>query len=216
VPDAAALDRAADDLLHHCHALAAVGLVTAAAGNASVRVGPAVLLTGAGSRFGELERSDLVLVDQDGAVLDGTARPTSELRLHLDTYARRLDVDAVMHTHGRHAVALSTVATTVPVLHYYCVELGGPVPIAPYRTFGTPELAASTTAALGELGGVVMAHHGSLTVGADLARASARAELLEWLCEVSLLALAAGKPAELDAEQLDAVRAQIAARQATA
>jgi L-fuculose-phosphate aldolase len=212
---AADLDRAADDLLHHCHALADAGLVTAAAGNASVRVGSNVLLTGAGSRFGELQRSDLVLVDHAGAVLDGTARPTSELRLHLDTYARRPDVDAVMHTHGRHAVALSAVATTVPVLHYYCVELGGPVPIAPYRTFGTPELAAITTDVLGELGGVVMAHHGSLTVGTDLARASARAELLEWLCEVSLLALAAGRPAELDAEQLDAVRNQIAARQAT-
>jgi L-fuculose-phosphate aldolase len=215
VPDAALdLDRAAEDLLQHCHALAAVGLVTAAAGNASVRVGPNVLLTGAGTRFGELERDDLVLVDEAGSVLDGTKRPTSELRIHLDTYQRRPDVHAVMHTHGRHAVALSTVTTVVPVLHYYCVDLGGPIPVAPYRTYGTPELAAITTETLADLGGVVMAHHGSVTVGPDLAKASARAELLEWLCEVALLALAAGKPAELDLAALDAVRAQTASRQA--
>ncbi len=204
--------RAADELVSQCRRLAAAGLVPAAAGNASVRVGTEILVTATGARFAELTPDDLVLVDGRGTVVEGAGPPSSELELHLQTYRRRPDVAAVMHTHGRHGVALSTVAETVPALHYYSLELGGAVAIAPYRTFGTPELATVTTEALGEHGGVVMAHHGSLTVGTDLATASARAELLEWLCEVALLAMPAGRPHELTREDLDDVRRQVQRR----
>ncbi len=203
--------RAQDDLLRHCHALADAGLVTAAAGNASARVGPQVLLTASGARFGELTSDDLVLVDTEGVALDG-GRPSSELLLHLEVYRRRPDISAVIHTHGRHAVALSTVSDQVPALHYYCLDLGGPVPVAAYRTFGTSDLARVTVDALGQRAGVVMAHHGSLTTGHDVAAARARAELLEWLCEVALLALAAGRPTQLDDRALADVRAQIRER----
>ena len=206
------LNSAGDELREHCRALAAAGLVTAAAGNASLRSGEHVLLTAGGARLGELTPEDLVLVDLDGRPVDaGAHRPTSEVQLHVETYRRRPDVSAVVHTHGRHAVALSTVTDVVPAVHYYCLDLGGPVPVAPYRTFGTAELAHETLDALDTRGAVVMAHHGALTVGPDLATASARAELLEWLCEVTLLAMAAGRPAELDAAALDAVRDRVLA-----
>lgn len=199
-------DRAAQHLVRHCRDMAAAGLVTAAAGNASVRLGSHALLTATGSRFAELTVDDLVLVDDAGLVVDGSARPTSEVDLHLQTYRLRPDVGAVMHTHGRHAVALSSVMDRVPALHYYSLDFGGAVTIAPYRTYGTRELAEVTTCSLGATAGVVMAHHGSLTVGPDLAVATARAELLEWLCEVALLAGAAGVPRELSPEALDDVR----------
>lgn len=197
---------AARELVDACYDLASSGLTPAAAGNASVRVGDRVLLTGSGARFAELSEADLVLVEPTGEVVAGTRPPTSELALHLETYRARPDVRAVVHVHGRHAVALSTVSPVVPALHYYCLELGGPVPVAPYRTYGTPDLAAVTVEALGQGNGVVMAHHGSLAVGPDLATATARVELLEWLCEVSLIALAAGRPAELDAAALEDAR----------
>lgn len=204
-----------DELVARCRALAAAGLVTAAAGNASVRTGEGVLLTSTGARFAELTREDLVLVDRAGQQLDGRARPSSELMLHLETYRRRPDVQAVVHSHGRHAVALSAVTDVVPALHYYCLELGGPVPVAAYRTFGTGELAQVTVDELGDRGGVVMAQHGSMTVGSDLASAASRAELLEWLCEVALLALAAGQPRTLSDADLASVRQHVERRRTT-
>ena len=207
------LARARDDLVRECRGLADRGLVLAAAGNASVAVGDAVLLTSTGAVFATLEPADLTLVDRTGRVLSGDRPPTSELALHLAAYGLP-GTGAVVHTHGRHAVALSAVADVVPALHYYAVDLGGPVPVAPYRCFGTPELAEVTTAALHGRTGVVMAHHGSLTVGATLAQAAARADLLEWLCEVALLARAAGAPGQLSAPQLDEVRAAVAGRRA--
>lgn len=207
------LGRARDDLLTECRGLAERGLVLAAAGNASVAVGENVLLTATGAVFATLEPSDLTLVDRAGRVLSGDRPPTSELALHLAAYEAP-GTAAVVHTHGRHAVALSTVTDVVPAVHYYAVDLGGPVPVAPYRCFGTPELAEVTLAALAGRTGVVMAHHGSLTVGATLAQAAARADLLEWLCEVALLARSAGTPSELTPPQLHEVRAMIADRRA--
>lgn len=205
--------RARDELVRECRGLAERGLVLAAAGNASVAVGDAVLLTSTGAVFATLEPGDLTLVDRGGRLLAGDRPPTSELALHLAAY-ELAGTAAVVHTHGRHAVALSAVADVVPALHYYAVDLGGPVPVAPYRCFGTPELAEVTTAALRGRAGVVMAHHGSLTVGATLAQAAARADLLEWLCEVALLARSAGAPRELAEPQLDEVRAAMAERRA--
>jgi len=207
------LDRAQDELVRECRGLADRGLVLAAAGNASVAVGDDVLLTGTGAVFATLEPDDLVLVDRAGRVLSGERPPTSELALHLAAHALP-GTAAVVHTHGRHAVALSSLTDVVPALHYYAVDLGGPVPVAPYRCFGTPELAEVTAAALAGRTGVVMAHHGSLTVGATPAQAAARADLLEWLCEVALLARSAGSPAQLSDPQLDEVRAAVAGRRA--
>ena len=212
-PPHADLRRAQDDLVRECRGLADRGLVLAAAGNASTAVGDDVLVTGTGAVFATLEPDDLVLVDRGGRVLSGDRPPTSELALHLAAHALP-GTAAVVHTHGRHAVALSAVTDVVPALHYYAVDLGGPVPVAPYRCFGTPELAEVTTAALDGRTGVVMAHHGSVTVGATPAQAAARADLLEWLCEVALLARAAGAPAQLSAPQLEEVRAAVAGRRA--
>lgn len=209
------LAQAQHELVHECRGLAARGLVLAAAGNASVAVGEHLLLTGTGALFAELGPADLVLVDRGGRVLSGDRPPTSELALHLAAHALA-GTRAVVHTHGRHAVALSTVSDVVPALHYYALDLGGSVPVAPYRTYGTDELAEVTTAALAGRTAVVMAHHGSTTVGGTLAQAAARADLLEWLCEVALLARGAGRPIELSDQQLAQVRQQTAARRAAA
>ena len=201
------LARAQGELVHECRGLASRGLVLAAAGNASVAVGEHLLLTATGAVFADLEPDDLVLVDRGGRVLSGERPPTSELALHLAAHALP-GTRAVMHTHGRHAVALSTLTDVVPALHYYALDLGGPIPVAPYRCYGTDELAEVTIAALVGRSAVVMAHHGSTTIGSTLEQAAARADLLEWMCEVALLARAAGQPVELSAEQLEQVRAR--------
>ena len=43
------------------------------------------------------------------------------------------------------ATALSCVLDELPCVHYEMLALGGPVRVAPYATFGTPELAARSS-----------------------------------------------------------------------
>ena len=87
---------------------------------------------------------------------------------------------------------------------------GGPVPVAPYATYGTPELARNVVAALRDRTACIMASHGAVTTGPDLAAALRRAAHLEWLCEVYLRAITAGTPRLLPAAEIDLVAGKLA------
>jgi L-fuculose-phosphate aldolase len=83
--------------------------------------------------------------------------------------------------------------------------LGGAVPVAPYATFGTPELAKGVLDALEGRSAALMANHGAITLGADADAAVELSVLLEWACTVYWRAAAVGSPRTLDADQRQAV-----------
>jgi L-fuculose-phosphate aldolase len=78
--------------------------------------------------------------------------------------------------------------------------LGGSVPVAPYRTYGTPELAQVTVDALEGKTAALMANHGAIVYAQDLDHAVENALLLEWACGVYWRAAAIGTPRPLDEE----------------
>lgn len=187
-----------------CRALAADGLVQRTAGNVSVRSGEHVAITPTGARLAELAPEQVTVVDLDGQVLDGDLAPTSESELHLGAY-RRFDTGAVVHTHAPVATAVSCVLDELPCVHYEMLALGGTVRVAPYTTFGTPELAAFALDALDGRSAALLANHGTLTIGADLDGALDATRLLEWAATVFWRATAVGAPHVLDAEEREAV-----------
>ncbi|WP_367325505.1 class II aldolase/adducin family protein [Streptomyces sp. HUAS ZL42] len=187
-----------------CRSLGAEGLLIGTAGNVSVRVGERVAVSATGSVLAELTADQVTVVDLDGTIVAGTLRPTSELELHLGVY-RRYGAGAVVHTHAPMATALSCVLDELPCIHYQLLALGGTVRVAPYATFGTPELAASVLAALDGRSAALMANHGALTHGPTLDKAVENALLLEWACGVYQRAAALGQPRVLDEQQQLAV-----------
>jgi L-fuculose-phosphate aldolase len=181
-----------------CRRLAAAGLVIGTAGNVSARAGDKIAVTATGARFDEMGPGEVTVVDLAGRVVAGGLEPTSELELHLGIY-RRYGSAAVVHTHPPMGTALACVLTELPVVHYQLMVLGGPVRVAPYATFGTPELAAAVVAALDGRLGALMANHGAVTHGSSLGQAVELALLLEWACTVYWRAAAVGEPRILDA-----------------
>jgi L-fuculose-phosphate aldolase len=103
------------------------------------------------------------------------------------------------------ATALACVLDELPCVHYQMLLLGGSVRVAPYATFGSPELAASVLDALEGRTAALMANHGALTYGPDLRHALEATELLEWACTVYWRASLIGTPHVLDDEQRQAV-----------
>ena len=184
--------------------LAAEGLVAGTSGNVSARSGDHVAITPTGAALAELEPEQVTVVDLSGNVVDGRLAPTSELDLHLGVY-ERYGAGSVVHTHAPVATALSCVLDEVPCVHYEMLRLGGPVPVAPYETFGTPELAASVLDALEGKSAVLMANHGALTIGSDPQAAADLTRLLEWACSVYWHAAAIGEPRALDEDARQAV-----------
>ena len=204
-------DDAKQQVVAACHRLAAEGLLVGTAGNVSIRVDDRVAVTATGAVLGELTLDQVVEVDLEGRLVAGELLPTSEVQLHLDVYARH-DVGAIVHTHAPVSTAASIALTEIPVVHYQQLLLGGEVRVAPYATFGTPELAAHVTAALEGRSAALMANHGSVATGATLAKAVDNALLVEWLCTVYRDALAMGQPATLSRQQQDDVIAAAIAR----
>jgi L-fuculose-phosphate aldolase len=194
-----------------CRALAAAGLVRETSGNVSVRDGDRIAITPTGGRLAELADDDVVVIDLYGNLVEGELAPTSELDLHLGVY-RRYDAGAVVHTHAPVATALACVLDELPCVHYEMLALGGSVRVAPYATFGTPELAELVLDALEGRTAALMANHGALVYGADLAGAVRSTELLEWAATVYWRAATIGTPRTLDDEQREAVVSAVVSR----
>ncbi|WP_454319774.1 class II aldolase/adducin family protein [Streptomyces phaeoluteigriseus] len=194
-----------------CRRLAAEGLLIGTAGNVSVRVDDRVAVTATGAVLARITPDEVTVVDLDGTVVAGTLRPTSELELHLGVY-RRYGTAAVVHTHAPMATAVSCVLDELPCIHYQLLALGGTVRVAPYATFGTPELAASVLDALDGRGAALMANHGAVTHAPTLDQAVEHALLLEWACGVYRHAAAMGRPRVLDEAQRLAVIEAASAR----
>lgn len=193
-----------DDVAAAARRLAAEGLLIGTAGNVSVRHDDDVYVTATGVVLADCTPEDVVLVGS------GRRAPTSELDLHLGIYADTA-ATAVVHTHAPSSTAVACVLDELPVLHYQHLLLGGATRVAPYATFGTPELATHVRAALADRQAALMANHGSVAIGASLDQAVEHALLLEWLATLHLRASALGAPRVLtDEQQTDVVLAAIA------
>lgn len=205
------LERERDRVAAASRRLAERGLVLGTAGNVSERAGELVAITPTGAVLKSVSAEDVSVIDLDGSRVAGRLAPTSELELHLGVY-RRYGVGAVVHTHAPVGTALSCVLDELPAVHYQMLALGGAVRVAPYRTFGTPELAESTLDALEGKSAALMANHGTITHGPDLDVAVEGSLLLEWACELYWRAAVIGTPRALGQEELMDVANAIATR----
>jgi L-fuculose-phosphate aldolase len=189
-------------------ALLRTGLVVNTSGNVSIRVGDAVAITPSGCSYENLTAEDVLVLDMEGNPIDGDLLPSSETPLHLSVYGADENIHSIVHTHSVYATAVSTLVTELPAVHYQIADLGGPVPVAPYQTFGTPELAASVTETIRGRSAALMQNHGAVTVADTLEKALARSVTLEWLSRLYLIATQSGSPSLIDDEELARVKQQ--------
>ena len=196
-----------------CGQLAATGLVVGTAGNVSARAGDLIAVTPSGLDYAALTAGLVGVHRLDGTLVEAPLQPSSELPLHLAVYAAAeaagSPVGAIVHTHSPAATATSALVDEVPAIHYQVAAFGGPVAVAPYATYGTEELASGVVTALAGRSACLMANHGAVTTGPDLATALTRARTLEWVCDVYLRAAAAGRPRLLPPDEIATVVAKM-------
>lgn len=163
------------------------GFIDATSGNISARLDEnRVLATPSGLAKGFMTPEQLIVVDMDGRRVDtpnaanADLRPTSELAMHLECYRKRPDVSGVVHAHPQTAVAL-TIADydfnqcLIPEV----VVTMGYVPITPYATPASIENRDAITVLIENHDVILLAHHGSLTVGKTVWEAYLLLESLE-------------------------------------
>lgn len=198
------------DLIATARAMQPAGLNRGTAGNVSVRSGAGFYITPTGMPYATLQADDIPLMALDGSH-QGSRKPSSEWRFHRDLYASRPEVGAVLHAHSPFAVSLACLRYDIPAFHYMIARFGGDsIRCADYAIFGSPELSTAALAAMHERKACLLANHGLLVAGRDLAEAMALAIELEELCEQYWRACQLGQPVILSADEMTAVLAKFA------
>ena len=170
------------------------GLIVAAEGNMSVRLGGhCFLVTPAGKCKGELKVQDPLEVDSHGRCAFG--RPTSEWPLHQEIYRLRPDIRAICHAHPPWATAFATAGRDLDgQLLTETAQMLPRVPLAQRSLPGTPELALSIQPLIHNHDAILLANHGVVSVGKSLKGAFELLQTVERLAQVTLLSeMAAGR-----------------------
>jgi len=183
------------------------GLTTDTGGNLSCadRAENLVAISPSGIDYHDMLAEDVVVLDMAGNIIDGRLKPSSETGIHLGLYHSRPDISAVVHTHSPYATTMACLNMEIPAVHYLVGFSGIKVPLAPYATFGTEQLAKNVSETIGKFNAVLMANHGLITVGPDLLRAFYTAEEIEFVARMYYQTQNIGKPVILSDREMTTV-----------
>lgn len=186
-----------------------LGLIALTFGNFSLRDQETgyVCITPSGMDYEDLEAADIVVMDDQGKIIDGQRKPSVETPMHTMVYRKRKDVCGVVHTHSVFATAWASCYVEFPVIAAELAALvGEPVKTAPYRRMGSMELAEIVSETLQDKHAVLMSNHGLLTVGSNLKTAFANAVIVEEAAKITYYAKNMGQLKILDDQECKTLR----------
>jgi Ribulose-5-phosphate 4-epimerase and related epimerases and aldolases len=129
-------------------------------------------ITPSGVDYTEMKIDDILVVNLDGGIVEGTRKPSSEWRMHATVYKNRPDITAVIHTHSPHATSFAVVNQEIPIALIEMVRfIGGNIPVAEFAMAGTEELGLSALKVLSNRKCCLLANHGVLTIGENISEA---------------------------------------------
>ena len=175
-------------------------------GNIAIRVGDGLALcTPTLVSKGFMKPEDLCLVDLDGNQVAGGKKRTSEILMHLQIMKQQPRALATVHCHPPHATAFAVAQVEPPTCMIPEIEVFiGRVPIAPYRTPGTPEMGKLVADLVDQHNTVLMGNHGAVAWShVSVEDAYFKMEILEAYCRTVWVASQLGQPLKtFTAEQL--------------
>ncbi len=170
------------------------GFAVGGAGNLSAKLADGrFLVTPTGSCLGRLDPETLSCVDDQGTPVSG-AKPSKEFIFHHALYRTRPETGAIVHLHSTYLTALSCRRSLDPAnalrafTPYYVMRVGA-LPVVPYYRPGDPRIARDLAELAGKTTGraFLLASHGSVVLGRDLAEAVDNAEELEETAKLAFL-----------------------------
>lgn len=201
------LEKAREQLVDYGRQMSAAGLSTGTSGNLSIYDPEEGLMaiTPSGLDYFSLTAEDVVVTDLEARVMEGTRKPSSEWALHTLFYKRHPEARAVVHTHSMFCTTLAVLGQPIRAVHYAIAGAGvAEVPCAPYRLFGTEELAEQAVETCGDGRAVLLGNHGLVAWEESLSKAYALARDLEFVAELQWRAAAVGQANVLTGEQMAA------------
>jgi ribulose-5-phosphate 4-epimerase/fuculose-1-phosphate aldolase len=159
------------------------GYAFGSTGNLSVRIGDRVWITPTGKSLKSLAPGGLACIDLEANSYNGH-QPSKEYPFHLAFYRQRADVNAIVHLHAPHSVALACLddldeVAPLPALTPYYFMRVAPLKVLPYFRPGSPQLADAIEQAASDHDCLLLRNHGMVCAGGSLSAAVDAAEELE-------------------------------------
>ncbi|MEO0931929.1 MAG: 3-oxo-tetronate 4-phosphate decarboxylase [Pseudomonadota bacterium] len=176
--------KAREDITRFAKSIFDRGLTCGSSGNISVRLSDGnILVTPTGSSMGFIDPAQISLMTADGQHLSGD-KPTKEIPLHTAFYDTRATTGAVVHLHPTHSVALSMLPdidpeNVLPPLTPYTIMRLGKVKLLPFFLPGDPAMGEAVRGIAGRRSAVLLANHGPVVAGKELAATVYAMEELE-------------------------------------
>lgn len=185
------------------------GLVLYTFGNASgiSREQGLVAIKPSGVPYESMKPEDLVVVDLDGKIVEGSMRPSSDLPTHLILYRAFSEIGGVAHTHSSAATAWAQAQKEIPCLGTTHADyFRGPVPVT--KSLTPAEIRSEYEANTGhaivrrfkkldplEVPAVLVAGHAPFCWGKSVAEAAHVAVILEEIASTAFQTIAANPKA---------------------
>jgi len=187
-----------------CHKVYEKGFVSAYDGNISVITeNKTILITRSGVCKGDVRESDIMEINFAGDILSGNGKISTEYKIHLYAYAKRPEVNAVVHCHPTYATAFAAAGKglTQPVFPEVMLTLGR-VPLCKYSTPSTDELPLSMEPYINYAWALLFQNHGAVTFGKTLRDAYYKMEKLEHAAKTLFITKLLGGENELPPEKI--------------
>jgi len=194
------------EIIRTVQRFATADLGAGTAGNLSARNDRGFIITPSGVPYEQLEPEMLVELDDTGEVIAGELLPSSEWRFHKDIYQSHKETGAIVHVHSPFATAIACTRQSIPAFHYVVAIAGGAsIPCADYATFGTRELSSNAVKALAGRQACLLANHGMIALGQDIAAAFKMTLEVEALARQYYYSLQIGAAVILDKEEMNII-----------
>lgn len=183
-------------IIDTCRQLERLGYVIGTWGNVSVRVPGGMIITPSRVSYDVLTPDDFVTLSDEGTVTEGHRRPSSEADTHRAVYHAKPEVGAIVHSHSPYASAISCMHRSIPpILEEISQVIGGEIKCTRYIPAGRHrQLAEAVAKTIGQSQAVLVANHGVVCCGRDLAEALVASQIVE---RAALMMLAAGTGGKL-------------------
>ncbi len=180
------------------------GFVASNDGNISIRVDDdKFLITASGKSKGYLNYDDILLCDMQGNILEGSARASSEIKMHIMIYQERPDVKGIFHAHPVFGTTLAVAGIPLdqPILVEVIVSIGK-IPLVEYGRPGTDILPNKIKEYVHNHEAFLLEKHGVLTLGSDVETAYYRMETVEHFSKIFFNLKQLGSYQTMDQEEV--------------
>ncbi len=179
-------------------------LVVMTSGNVSGRDPSSgfVVIKPSGVKYEKLTPADMVIVDSEGNVVEGSLSPSVDTMTHLYIYNHRPDIFGVCHTHSTFASVFAALRKPIPPILTTSAMVGGEIPLGDFCSIGDEAIGEEIVKKIGKKGAIIMSNHGLFTVGKDGPQALKMAVETEEIAKITYFAMSFGEPVYLTEDQL--------------